>query len=174
MAAVSPYRLCFIGLGANLGDRLGNIRWALGRLAAHPGMELATVSPAYETEPVGFDSPHLFVNAVAALETELAPGELMEILMGLERELGRERSKGMDRPLDLDILAMEGVNSTEGPVILPHPRISSRLFVLEPWADIAPEFLVEPLGKRVRELLQELKSQGGEVPLRRIVGEALL
>ena len=125
-------------------------------LGRHPQIELVRHSSWYETEPLGIDSVHKFINGVAELRTNLSARALMDQLLLVERALGRDRSLGVDRPIDLDILYMEGTvlghgtcapgTSARGTLIIPHPRICERLFVLEPWAELAPD-LVLPLWK---------------------------
>ncbi len=157
----------FVGLGANLGNRVKNCLDALRMLGRHPQIELVRHSSWYETEPLGIDSVHKFINGVAELRTNLSARALMDQLLLVERALGRDRSLGVDRPIDLDILYMEGTvlghgtcapgTSARGTLIIPHPRICERLFVLEPWAELAPD-LVLPLWERtVSDLYQTLR-----------------
>jgi 2-amino-4-hydroxy-6-hydroxymethyldihydropteridine diphosphokinase len=130
----------YIALGSNLGDRLGHLRAAVERLR-----QLGTVaacSSVYETEPRDYIDQPLFLNAVIAVETSLPPGELMASLLQVEQSLGRERyadqpPKG-PRRIDLDIL-LYGSEVLHTPGLqVPHPRLSERLFVLMPLAEIAP------------------------------------
>ena len=119
-------------------------------------------SSLYSTEPVGFAEQPRFVNAVVALETELEPQELLKGLLAIEQEFGRDRISGFangPRTLDLDILLF-GAEQTAGPeLVLPHPGVVERNFVLYPLADIAPDLEVPGKG-RVRELLARVPADG--------------
>ena len=104
----------YVGLGANLGDRAAMLRAAVEQLAAEPGIEVVAVSPVRETEPVGFTDQPLFLNAAAAVETELPPRELLDRLLGIERRLGRTRDgpRFGPRTIDLDLLLYGDERST--------------------------------------------------------------
>ncbi len=144
----------FVALGSNLGDREANLELALLRMDDHLG--LVACSTFVETEPVGVTDQPKFLNAVAELETELAPGELLERLLEIERELGRDRAREErwgPRTLDLDLLLYGDETVDEPGLTVPHPRLAERLFVLEPLHELDPE-LVLPDGRRVRDLLR--------------------
>ena len=127
-----------LGLGSNLGDREGNIRSALARLAAQPGIRVDKVSSLYETEPVGFADQPDFLNAVALLSTALSPRELLAVCLGIERELGRKRGKRWGpRTIDIDLILYNDVVLVTAELTLPHPRFHERCFVLVPLAEIA-------------------------------------
>jgi 2-amino-4-hydroxy-6-hydroxymethyldihydropteridine diphosphokinase len=146
----------YVGLGANLGDREGAIRRAVGLLGATPGIEVVAVSALRETKPVGLADQPDFVNGVAALETELGPRELLDRLLAVERELGRVRGKGPrygPRAIDLDLLLHGSEVVDEPGLSVPHPRLAERPFVLEPLCELDPR-LELPDGRRVRELLR--------------------
>ena len=143
--------IAYVGLGANLGDREGTIRAAVAQL---PG--LVAVSPLRETDPVGVTDQPQFLNGVAALETELAPRALLDVLLAVERRLGRERKERWGpRTIDLDLLLYGDEVIDEDGLTVPHPRLRERRFVLEPLADLAPTLVVPGLGG-VEELLAEL------------------
>jgi 2-amino-4-hydroxy-6-hydroxymethyldihydropteridine diphosphokinase len=126
----------------------------LGRIAA--------VSSLYETEPVGYLEQPRFLNSVVALDTALAPANLIGGLLGIERDLGRARSfPNAPRTLDLDLLMVDDVILDTPELTLPHPRLHERAFVLVPLAEIAPELVHPGFGKRVQELLHTLPDQGG-------------
>jgi 2-amino-4-hydroxy-6-hydroxymethyldihydropteridine diphosphokinase len=155
-------RVAAIALGSNLasrlGDRGGNLREAIER--ARGLGELRAVSRFYDTAPVGMTEQPRFLNAAMLLETELGPVELMRALLGIERAMGRERSrveaKG-PRVIDLDLLLMGDVVIASEELTLPHPAMAERRFVLEPLAEIAGE-MVEPVsGKTVGEMLAGLE-----------------
>ncbi|MEF3169247.1 MAG: 2-amino-4-hydroxy-6-hydroxymethyldihydropteridine diphosphokinase [Deltaproteobacteria bacterium] len=158
----------FIGLGSNLGDRGKNIVMALELLDRHPRIQLIQTSRLHETEPVGVKTDHWFLNAVAEIRTDLGPRELLDELSAIEKALGRDRSRGPDRTIDLDILAYNGLVIEEDGLSIPHPRLQERRFVLAPWAEIAPDFLVpckrsQPgtgTGRTVRALFEDLPAHG--------------
>jgi 2-amino-4-hydroxy-6-hydroxymethyldihydropteridine diphosphokinase len=143
--------VAYVGLGANLGDREGTIRAAVAQL---PGV--VAVSPLRETDPVGVTDQPQFLNGVAALETELTPRELLDVLLTVERRLGRDRGERWGpRTIDLDLLLYGDEVIDEDGLTVPHPRLRERRFVLEPLADLAPKLVVPGLGG-VEELLAEL------------------
>jgi 2-amino-4-hydroxy-6-hydroxymethyldihydropteridine diphosphokinase len=127
----------FVGLGANLGDRQGTMRRALELLAATGGVEVVAVSTLRETEPVGYTDQPSFLNGAAEVETTLRPRELLDALLDVERELGRERRKRWGpRTIDLDLLLYGGEQVDEPGLTVPHPRLHERRFALEPLAEL--------------------------------------
>jgi 2-amino-4-hydroxy-6-hydroxymethyldihydropteridine diphosphokinase len=147
----------YVALGSNLGDREAAIRAALAALAAVPGVEVVAVSSLRETDPVGFLDQPRFLNGAAAVETTLAPAELLRTLLEVERSLGRTREgppRG-PRTIDLDLLLYGDRVVDEPGLALPHPRLHERRFVLEPLAELASGLEVPGKGK-VETLLAEL------------------
>jgi 2-amino-4-hydroxy-6-hydroxymethyldihydropteridine diphosphokinase len=144
--------VAYIGLGSNLGDREGNLRAALVRLA---GLGEVRASSFRETDPVGVTDQPRFLNAAAELSTQLRARDLLEALLGIERDLGRDRSREErwgPRTLDLDLLLYGDEVIDEPGLTVPHPRLAERLFVLEPLHELAPA-LVLPDGTPVGDLL---------------------
>jgi 2-amino-4-hydroxy-6-hydroxymethyldihydropteridine diphosphokinase len=144
--------VAYIGLGSNLGDRVENLRAALVRLA-----ELGEVraSSFRETDPVGVTDQPKFLNAAAELSTEMPVRDLLDALLAIERDLGRDRSREQrwgPRTLDLDLLLYGSDVIDEPGLTVPHPRLAERQFVLEPLHELAPG-LVLPDGTRVGDLL---------------------
>ena len=160
----------FVGLGANLGDPRGQLEAALAALALLPGVELLAISSAYESDPVGpvADQPP-FLNAVASIATELEPASLLASLHEIENGLGRVRTVRFGpRTCDLDLLLYGDVVSDDPGLLLPHPRLAERRFVLDPLIELAPG-LVLPDGRRLRDLARTVAGQG----VRRLDGPPL-
>jgi 2-amino-4-hydroxy-6-hydroxymethyldihydropteridine diphosphokinase len=147
----------YVGLGSNVGDRASALRRAIARLAETPGVELVAVSTTRETDPVGFADQPRFLNAAAAIETDLEPRALLERLLVIERELGRRRDgpRFGPRTIDLDLLLYGDETVDEPGLTVPHARLQERRFVLEPLADLDPTLEVPRLGQ-VRSLLAAL------------------
>lgn len=154
------WKRAYIGIGANLGKRKKNCLAALKLLKKQPEIRLGAVSNFYETEPAGVDSVLFFVNAVAEIKTSLNPEKLLDMLLATEKKLGRDRSMGPDRVIDLDLLYYEGVETNKNGLSLPHPRIPERRFVLEPWSEIAPDLVITAFKKTVSMLLGGLDKSG--------------
>ncbi len=150
-------RIAYTSLGANLGDREHSLRQALELLGAQGGIRVVRVSSFRETEPWGPVEQPAFVNAVAELETSLAPRELLDTLLAVERELGRVRAgpRYGPRTIDLDLLLYGDSVVAEPGLELPHPRLHERRFALEPLAELDPSLVVPGRG-RVSDLLAEL------------------
>jgi 2-amino-4-hydroxy-6-hydroxymethyldihydropteridine diphosphokinase len=144
----------YVGLGSNLGDAAGAVRSALAALAALADTEFVRASPLYRTPPWGGIVQQDFVNAAAQLHTALAPRDLLERLLAIERAHGRHRdgSRWGPRTLDLDLLVYARLRIREPDLVLPHPHIAERAFVLAPLADIASDLEIPGAG-RVRDLL---------------------
>jgi 2-amino-4-hydroxy-6-hydroxymethyldihydropteridine diphosphokinase len=141
----------FVGVGSNLGDREATVRAAI---AALPGV--VAVSTLRETDPVGVVDQPPFLNGAVVLETELPPRELLELLLAVERDLGRERRERWGpRSIDLDLLVYGDVSVDEPGLTVPHPRLHERRFALEPLAELDPELELPGRG-RVRDLLSGL------------------
>jgi 2-amino-4-hydroxy-6-hydroxymethyldihydropteridine diphosphokinase len=160
----------FVGLGSNLGDRLGNLGTAVGLLAREPGFVLRRVSLAYESEPVGPPQPR-YLNAVAQIGTLLSPRATLQRLQSVEDAMGRvRRERWGSREIDLDLLLYGERVLEETGLQIQHPLLAERAFVLAPLAEIAPE-AVHPLRRlTARALLERLPPQerAGVLPWRPI------
>lgn len=143
----------YVALGSNLGDREAILRAAVDALDAEDGIEVVAVSSLRDTEPVGVGDQPRFLNGAVALDTTLAPRELLERLLEVEQRFGRVRVPGEHGPrtLDLDLLLYGDERIDEPGLVVPHPRLHERRFVLEPLADLDPELDVPGRG-RVGEL----------------------
>ena len=154
----------FILLGSNLGERQLLVNQACGMIEERCGKIMAK-SRLYESEPWGFKSEHWFLNMVVEISTSLSPDELMDTLLAIEKELGRDRSTPhegyVSRPMDLDILYWnDGLIADNQHVIVPHPRLHQRRFTLLPLCDIAPDYVHPILKKTNRQLLEECSDSG--------------
>jgi 2-amino-4-hydroxy-6-hydroxymethyldihydropteridine diphosphokinase len=145
----------YIALGANLGDRRANLDAAIAHLRNTPGVRVTKVSSYIDNPAVGgpADSP-AFLNAAAEVETELSPRELLDRLLAIEQEMGRQRrEKWGPRVIDLDLLLYGDAIVSEPNLQVPHPLMHERRFVIEPLVEIAPDAMHPVLRKTMRELL---------------------
>lgn len=141
----------FIALGSNLEDPVAQVRAGLGALAALPQTRLIAASSLYRNPPAGYRDQPDFVNAVAQIETRLAPRALLDALLAIERAHGRLRDfPNAPRTLDLDILVYGEQAVCENGLTIPHPRMLERAFVLVPLAEIAPAAVVPGAGTAAR------------------------
>ena len=152
----------YLGLGSNAGPRLQHLRGAVERLYEREGLRDVTASPVYETEahtasPDETQPP--FLNAVLHVAVEWDPATLLRVAHEVERAEGRTRTSGerwRPRRLDIDLLAVGGLTRQTESLTLPHPRLAERRFVLRPWADLAPNFVVPPpFDQSVQALLNQ-------------------
>ncbi len=151
----------YLGLGSNLGDKETNLLQAIKQIEEQIG-PIATRSVLFVSEPWGFESGNTFLNACVAASTTLNPSECLRRLKGIEKALGRpERASGeyKDRLIDLDILFYDDLVLNDSTLIIPHPLLHLRNFVLTPLAEIAPELIHPVLKKTIRELQSELIGQ---------------
>lgn len=143
--AAGDVRRAYLGLGSNVGDRAGHLRHAVDGISARAGTVVA-VSPVYETQPVGGPEQPDYLNAVVAVDTGLSARELLVLGKALEAEAGRDFSgeRWGPRPLDVDVLIVGDERVDESDLVVPHPRMHHRAFVLAPLADVAPALVVAP------------------------------
>lgn len=146
-----------IALGSNMGDRKANIEKAIELMRAR-GINIQKVASLYETAPVGYTDQDWFVNTVASGETELSPEALLEVLQRIESELLRVRKIHWGpRTIDLDVLFYDDLEMVTEKLIIPHPRIKERAFVLIPLLELEPNFVIdgEDLSSVAKTLLRE-------------------
>jgi 2-amino-4-hydroxy-6-hydroxymethyldihydropteridine diphosphokinase len=150
----------YVGLGSNRGEREEHLRRALNAIRDFPRTELVRVSSFYDTEPLGEPGHPEYLNAVAQLETDLAPRELWWNLRLVERRAGRPavRRSG-SRTLDLDLLYYGDLVIEDSELTVPHPRAADRLFVLVPMAELDPDWVDPRLQVRIGQLLRRRKGQ---------------
>jgi 2-amino-4-hydroxy-6-hydroxymethyldihydropteridine diphosphokinase len=153
--------VAFIGIGANLDDPVAQCREAVLRLGDVPGIQLLRRSSWYRTEPVGQKDQPWFINAVAEIRTVLLPGELFASLKAIEGRMGRtDGSRWGPRVIDLDLLLYGQVVVAQDGLIVPHPELHRRRFVLEPLCELASYVIHPAYGVSVRGLLDRLTAKG--------------
>lgn len=159
----------YIGLGSNLNDRVEAITTALGKLKKLGNCDLTAVSSFYETSPVEVMGGS-FINAVARIETGLEPRELLRMLLDMETAMGRTRRHGETdaRNIDLDLLLFGDTVIDEKGLILPHPRMLERRFVMEPLAELAPGLEIHPAGITASEAAVHLEENHPEQKIRKL------
>jgi 2-amino-4-hydroxy-6-hydroxymethyldihydropteridine diphosphokinase len=150
----------YLGLGANLGDRMANLGYAVKRLSEK--VAIKEISSIYETEPVGYEDQPFFLNAVLSGEAELGPFGLLDFVKAIEADLGREPNfRNAPRPVDIDILLYSDMIIQTSKLVIPHPGIADRAFILVPLNEIAPE-IVHPInGEKVCNLLAQVDGLEG-------------
>jgi 2-amino-4-hydroxy-6-hydroxymethyldihydropteridine diphosphokinase len=151
----------YLGVGSNLGDRRSNLDQAVNFLMAN--LKIGRISPVYDTMPVGnTDQPH-FLNIACEGKTSLLPEKLLEFIKGIEAEMGRKPGpRNSPRLIDIDILFYNGLVLETPSLVIPHPRLAERAFVLAPLSDIAPRLRHPLTGKTILRMLSELQREAGD------------
>lgn len=152
----------YLSLGSNLGDRSNLLKTALETLVSAYPIELVNVSSIYETDPVGYTDQDLFLNMVAQIHTELSPIELLDACSETEIKLGRKREIHWGpRTIDLDILLFNEENMITERLVIPHPRMFERSFVIIPLLEISPKIKLPSTNRSLKEVLDELPDKKG-------------
>ena len=160
--------ISFIGIGSNQGDPAAMCNEALSRLSQAGGIRLLRRSSLYRSEPVGFKEQDWFINVVAEIRTRLDPQALLAELQGIENSMGRIRGeKWGPRVIDLDILLYGQEIINDDSLVIPHPELHKRRFVLEPLFELAPYAIHPVFGISVRGLMERLQDESKVYPYRR-------
>lgn len=156
----APVVTVYLGLGANLGDRMANLGNAVKRLLGK--FAVKEISSVYETEPFGYEDQPLFLNAVLSGKTELGPFGLLDFVKQIEADLGRRPGfRNAPRPVDIDILLYGDIIVRTSRLVIPHPGIAGRAFVLVPLSEIGSGVVHPVNGKKIRELLAQVDGLEG-------------
>ena len=147
--------LVYLGIGSNIGDKEINIFTAIAALDVRDEISVKRTASIYETEPMYKINQPTFFNTVVELETKLLPESMLQVCQGIELMLGRPQNHKKNEPriIDLDILAYDTKSVDIVNLKIPHPQLFTRKFVLVPWAEISPDFMVQDYGRSVSELL---------------------
>lgn len=149
----------YIGMGSNIGDRESNLNSAVEMLRILEGIEVTAVSSYLNTAPIGYIDQPDFLNAAAELRTNLTPADLLKVCRKVEQELKRERTiRWGPRTIDLDILLYGDMVINQEDLVIPHPRMHERVFVLGPLNEITPHTVHPVMKKSVNELLRDIKN----------------
>ncbi len=155
----------YLSLGSNLGDRMGYLEKALEFLGQR--LIVTRISPVYDTAPQGNKDQPRFLNLTCEVRTRLSPEQVLALAKVIEMKLGRPRgTSNLPRPIDIDILFYDNQVINTADLVIPHPRLTERAFVLVPLARIAPDFVHPVSGKAVKDLLAEITGDQGVVEWR--------
>lgn len=152
--------IAFLGLGSNVGDKLHNLKFSISKMKQNK-INIIDISPIYETKPMYNLNQDDFYNQVIKVKTDKNPDKLLKCLKKIEFETGRDLNaeQNSERIIDIDILSLENIIHENRNLQIPHPLLHERLFVLKPWKDIDPDFLVLKYNLSVRELYENLKEE---------------
>ena len=165
MPQPGKWETAWIGLGSNLGDRLGHLALAVRALRGIPGVSVRAVSPVYSSAAVGFRRQPHFFNAAVRVRTTIPPVRLLRRMQSVERALGRVRGRRFGpRQIDLDLLLYGARLMRSRALTLPHPRLVERAFVLAPIAAVPPSQVVSGTGKTVATLLGRVGTRARRLP----------
>ncbi|MBE3568585.1 MAG: 2-amino-4-hydroxy-6-hydroxymethyldihydropteridine diphosphokinase [Bacillales bacterium] len=164
--------IAYLSLGSNLGDRMHYLKNAIQALDGHPNIKVLAASSVYETDPVGYTDQGKFLNMAVKIETSLVAQELLETCLEIEKSLGRVREiKWGPRTIDLDILLYNNENIETDRLVIPHPRMNERLFVLIPILEIDPFLKIPTIDKPLIDLFEQIPNKEGVRLWKQINGE---
>jgi len=159
----------YLSLGSNLGDRRANLKKALRLLGEC--LEIARVSSVYDTEPVGVGEQPRFLNLMCCVKTDIGPMQLLSFIKGIESDMGRDLNlRDAPRVTDIDIILYGETIMRSPDLVIPHPRMRERAFVLIPFMEIAPDVVHPVSGERINELAARVGGRSGVVKKRRLEG----
>ncbi len=165
----------YIGLGTNIGNRESNLKDAISELAAVPEIEIISLSSIYETNPVGYLEQGKFLNMVVCINTTFDAQTLLVTCMKIEQNLGRKREiRWGPRTIDLDILLYNQENIVTKNLIVPHPRMLDRAFVVIPLVEIDKDIILPNMEKPIREIMDDIPEKEGVRIWKRKNGEGVL
>lgn len=154
-------KIAYISLGSNMGDKVASLKQAVLLLQQHPSIIVTKVSSIYDTDPVGYEEQDVFMNIVVEIETTLFAQELLNVCQEIEQNLKRERIIHWGpRTMDLDIILYGQEIITTTRLLVPHPRMHERAFVLVPLAEIAPNKIHPKTNTSITELLAQVGAEG--------------
>ena len=157
----------FLGIGSNIGDRFENIKECLNRINLNKFINHISSSNIYESYPMYNVNQRDFLNIVIKIETSLKPIELLKEMKKNESSMGRELNGLTNQPrlIDIDILSYGDILIDSDDLVIPHPKITERAFVLKPWSDIDPYYKLPKINKNISELISELKINNKTIKL---------
>ena len=147
--------ICYLGLGSNMDDRLMNLEKSIEILSEKKENQILAISDFYESEPMYNKSLNKFYNAVIKIKTTLTPNKLLQLAKDIETQFGRIKSteRYSARPIDIDILSCGSKIIKSRELVIPHPHIKERKFVLKPWSDIDSDYIIANENRKIKELL---------------------
>ena len=150
----------FLSLGSNIFNELRNLSISIDKIKQHKKVNFISKSKIYISSPMYYKNQRDFYNMVIEIETTLLPNKLLNYLKGIEKKMGREitKKRNLPRIIDIDILSYSDQSISTETLTIPHKKLDERLFVLKPWNDIDPDFLVPKLNKKVKQILKVLIS----------------
>ena len=157
--------IVFLSLGSNIGNRLDNFKKFYSIIEGEDKNTIISKSRIYETSPMENLNQKYFLNQVIKLKTKLNPLDLLNFIKGIENEMGRINAKKryMPRIIDIDILAYGSLNVDTDKLSIPHPKIKLRKFILKPWSDIAPDYILSNGKSTIKELFENISHFKDEV-----------